>query len=94
MIDIQCEKLISMPQAAALLPGHPSLCALWRWRTKGIAGRRLESVTIGRRPYTTLEAIQRFATSSTGSDTTSVRSPAARTRAVDKAERELREAGV
>lgn len=94
MIDIRTEKLISMPQAAALFPNRPSLCALWRWRTRGVRGRKLESVVIGGTPYTSVEALQRFAAQSGGTDAPAIRTPAARERAIAKAERELSEAGI
>ncbi len=93
-IDIKSEGLISMAQAAGMLPGRPSLCAIWRWRTKGVRGRKLETVIIGGRPYTSIEAIQRFAEHRGGTDAPSIRSPRQRDRAIDRAERELREAGI
>jgi len=94
MIDISSETLLTMPEAAARIPGRPSLCALWRWRTKGLRGRKLETVLIGGSPYTSVEALQRFAEQRGGIDAPSIRSPKQRERSVAKAERELRSAGI
>lgn len=93
-IDIQHEQLITMPQAAAMLPGRPSLCALWRWRTRGCGGRCLESVIIGGTPYTSVEALARFARQEGGADPPSVRSPKRRDRDIARAEKELADAGI
>jgi hypothetical protein len=94
MIDIKSEGLITMPQAAAMLPGRPSLCALWRWRTRGVRGRKLESVVYGKTPYTSVEALERFARHLGGNEAPAIRSSAARERAIRKAEAELESAGV
>jgi hypothetical protein len=93
-IDISTEQVITMPQASETFPGNPSLCTLWRWRLKGIRGRKLETVIIGGRPYTSVEALARFARYEGGNDTLTIRSPAAREKAVTRAEEELRAAGI
>ncbi len=93
MIDLSAKRLVSMSQAADLIPGRPSLCALWRWRTRGVRGRRLEAVPIGGRTYTSIEALQRFAAQGS-TDGPTIRTPAARERAIARAERELSAAGV
>jgi hypothetical protein len=95
MIDIKSESLLTLAQAAAMLPGKPSLCALWRWRKKGIRGRQLESVVIGGKVYTSVEALARFAQqqgSADGPKTTRTLNQSQR--AIDAAERELQKAGV
>jgi hypothetical protein len=94
MIDLTAERLLTLSEAAALLPGHPSIATLWRWRTKGIRGRRLETVIVGSRPYTTVEALQRFADQRGGADFQPIRSPKQRDRAIAAAEHELRQAGI
>lgn len=38
----------------------PSTTTLWRWRTRGIRGVRLESARLGGRVVTSVEAIRRF----------------------------------
>jgi hypothetical protein len=94
MIDIMTEKLLTLAQAAALLPDHPSTATLWRWRVKGRNGRLLETVTLGGKVYTSVEALQRFAEQSGGVILPSMRSPTARERAINKAERELAKARI
>jgi hypothetical protein len=93
-IDVATERLLTLSQAAAMLPGRPSLCALWRWRTRGVRGRKLETVVIGGRPYTSVEALGRFARHEGGSDAQQIRTPKRRQRDIEAAERELTEAGV
>ena len=89
MIDMSSETLITLPQAAAILPGRPSVATLWRWRLRGVAGRRLESVQIGGRVYTSREALQRFAQPSGGAPAATPRTTRQRERAIRAAEREL-----
>ena len=94
MIDLRTERLITLTEAAKILPRKPCVATLWRWRNAGVRGRRLESVVVGGRIYTSAEALQRFALAS-GSpapaprDTTHAREK--RQRAV---ERELQAAGL
>ena len=95
MIDMQTEQLITLSEASRLIPGRPSTTTLWRWRIKGVRGRVLESVTVGGKTYTSREAIERFAEQGgSACPSSTVRSPAARERAIAQAERELREAGI
>jgi hypothetical protein len=94
MIDITTEQLLTMPEVAALLPGRPSLCQIWRWRTKGVRGRKLETVIIGGRPYTSRAAVARFCEQRGGSDAPAMRMSAAREKAIAAAEKELAEAGI
>ena len=94
MIDVTSEKLLTLPEAAALLPGRPSVATLWRWRTRGAHGRRLESLVLGGKVFTSAEAIQRFAEQRGGADQPAIRTPAARERSIRKAEAELKAAGI
>lgn len=94
MIDLTAERLLTLNEAAALLPGRPSIATLWRWRTKGIRGRKLECVVIGGRPYTSLAALQRFGEQRGGANFQPIRSPKQRERAIAAAEHELRQAGI
>lgn len=59
-IDIHRERLLSLAQAARLLPSRPSPTTMWRWCTRGIRGVRLRSVKIGRSRMTSEEALQEF----------------------------------
>lgn len=65
MIDINSETILSIADAARRLPGRPHLSTVWRWITTGTRYGKLESIVIGGQRYTSAEAIQRFAESST-----------------------------
>ena len=65
MIDIQTEKVLTFTQAAKALPGRPNVATLWRWRTAGCRGVKLETVLVGGKRYTSREAIQRFVAETT-----------------------------
>jgi hypothetical protein len=93
MIDVERDQLITMAEVSAMLPNRPSLCAIWRWRTKGVRGKKLETVVIGGKPFTTRAAVARFAEYQGGSDAPQSRTPAQRQRAAEKASRELEAAG-
>lgn len=65
MIDIENETLISLAEAAALLPcgrkgRHPDVKTLYAWTKNGCRGVVLESVQIGGRRGTSREAVRRF----------------------------------
>lgn len=60
MIDVQSEHIITLAEATKFLPNRPSVVTLWRWRSRGIAGIRLETVCVGGRTFTSLEAMARF----------------------------------
>ncbi|REK12638.1 MAG: DUF1580 domain-containing protein [Planctomycetota bacterium] len=94
MIDLTNEHLLTLAEAASLLPDRPSIATLWRWRTRGAHGRRLESIVLGGKVYTSREAIQRFARQSGGDDTSTIRTPAARQQAIARAAKALDEAGI
>jgi hypothetical protein len=58
------EKIVSFTEAAEALPEingkavHPS--AVWRWARKGIKGIKLETLRLGGRFITSMEALDRF----------------------------------
>lgn len=53
-------ELMSFSAAVRRLPGHPHPSTLWRWRTRGIRGVRLDTVLIGGRRYVSADALERF----------------------------------
>ena len=60
MIDVQSETLFPLSKGP---PDHkpvPSPATLWRWALRGVRGRRLETVMVGGRRYSSREAFQRF----------------------------------
>jgi hypothetical protein len=95
------EKRMSLAQAATRFPGckgadriHPA--SLTRWITRGVRSVtgevvRLEAERVGCRWMVSVEAIARFTAALAGSDGNEpeIRSPAARQKAADAAEREL-----
>ena len=60
MIDVSCESVIPFGCSSEYLPGRPHLATLHRWRVRGIRGVRLETLLIGGRRFTSLEALRRF----------------------------------
>lgn len=97
MIDHETESLITMTQAAKLLPGRPNVATLWRWRTSGIRGVRLETLRIGGRRMTSKEALSRFherVTAAADGEAPRPRTLRQRRAAIARAERELDEAGI
>lgn len=103
MLDINSETPLSLADAAKSLPPingrriHTS--TLWRWMRRGVRGARLEHARLGRRVVTSREALARFASRlAEVEDTprhaaspvrTPSRTPAQRSAAIARAEREL-----
>jgi len=66
MIELKNEVLLTIAEAAKLLPGagkraHVHASTVWRWALKGVRGFMLETIRLGGKTYTSLEAMQRFA---------------------------------
>lgn len=100
-IDPLSEQVISLTEAARLLPARragkrPHVSCIYRWTTSGCKGEVLESLQVGGTRCTSREALARFMDrlSLRGpAKPAPVRSPAARQRAVERAVRELEQAG-
>lgn len=60
MIDTKHETLIPLNRASQHLIGSPHVATLHRWRLRGVNGVRLETLKVGGRRVTSLEALQRF----------------------------------
>ena len=60
MIDHEREELLTLTAATKLLPGRPNVATLWRWRTAGVRGVKLETILCGGRRMTSREALTRF----------------------------------
>ena len=98
MIDIKDEEVLTLKDAAAILPRRrrgrkPHISTIYRWATRGLKGLRLETLQIGGTLCTSVEALQRFfeqLTRSTPQDTP----PASRRRSIAQAESELNDAGI
>ncbi|MBI3461447.1 MAG: DUF1580 domain-containing protein [Planctomycetes bacterium] len=59
------EHLVTLNEARARLPGRPDISTLWRWRQRGVRGVKLETLVVGGRRYTTVEALERFVAATT-----------------------------
>ena len=97
MIDHEHEELLFMTVAAKSLPSRPNVATLWRWRTAGCRGVRLETVLIGGRRMTSREALARFfAAITAAADGTLMRNetPRQRQRGIERAEKRAAELGV
>ena len=62
-IDIEQETLITLADAAKRFPQKLNICTLFRWCKDGVRNTVLESVVIGGRRWTSVEAIRRFVAS-------------------------------
>ena len=60
MIDTKSEQLRLLTKAASAVPGNPHASTLIRWSLRGLRGIRLETVLVGGRRFTSIEAIARF----------------------------------
>ena len=97
MIDLSSETLLTFPQAAKFLPGNPHISTIHRWRLRGVRGCKLDTVLVGGRRFTSAEALERFAahtTAAANGEQPPTRTPRQRRRAIENAERELRENGI
>ena len=59
-IDTRKEDLLSLTEASAATPRHRSVSTMWRWCQQGVRGVTLETVMVGGRRYTSVEAMDRF----------------------------------
>jgi hypothetical protein len=102
MIDFNEEQLISLQEAAKILPrrraGRPvHVSCLYRWTQIGVKGVILESVQVGGTRCTSRQALSRFFQRLTSGTTTAspmIRTPARRERDLKNAMKELEAAGV
>jgi hypothetical protein len=92
MIDPETEDLIPLAEAAAILPKsfaekriHPT--TLRRWTREGVDGVILEAVKVGRRLFTSKEAVMRFIQQQETAGTTRWRRSAKGTRSQARKER-------
>jgi hypothetical protein len=96
-IDIETEWLLSLSEAAKELPGRPHISTLHRWRLRGVRGVKLDTVLVGGRRFTSREALVRFTdriNSGEAKAVTGHRTVRERERAIERAERELKAAGI
>lgn len=60
MIDISRERLLRLSEVPAEVPGQPHPSTVVRWWRVGVRGVKLETILIGGRRFTSVEAIERF----------------------------------
>lgn len=65
MIDHHNENLLPLTRVPRILPKQPGgtsvhVATIYRWISRGIRGTRLETIRIGGRRYTSVEAVDRF----------------------------------
>jgi hypothetical protein len=60
VIDLSSERPRLLAKASPDVPGRPHASTLLRWALRGVKGVKLETVIVGGRRFTSLEAIQRF----------------------------------
>jgi len=100
MIDLEIENVMSLANAAKTLPRRrqgkkPHVSTLFRWASRGVRGVRLETIRVGGTICTSTEALQRFCNALTEPDWPPPgRTNRQRQAAIDRANRELDEAGI
>lgn len=102
-INITRETIITLPEAAAMLPARRGgrkvhVSTLFRWAQKGCRGVRLEVVRIGSALHTSKEAMARFCDRLTEAHpipvSAEVATPASRREAHENAEKEAKALGI
>lgn len=58
--ELMRETVLGLPQASQRLPGHPAAGTIRRWTLGGYDGVILESFRLGRKVFTSEEALHRF----------------------------------
>jgi len=91
MIDPLADHLIALRDLPALLPRRNvrkiHISTIYRWTLRGIAGVRLEIVTIGGTSYTSREALGRFVVATTQARRPGMAPPPTTTRQAEQARR-------
>ena len=52
--------ILTLAQAAQLLPHRPNAHTLWRWSSRGLRGVKLKTFKVGRSHCTTAELLTQF----------------------------------
>jgi len=97
MIDVQNENILSLAEAARSLPYMRNLATLFRWRTRGCRGVVLETLLMGGRRVTSVEALDRFfaaVTAAADGVVVRVETPRRRELEIERAEKEAESLGV
>jgi hypothetical protein len=91
MIDITVEQVIRIGEAPRYIPGRPHIASVYRWLSRST--NPLETLMVGGRRFTSVEALYRFIERCNPSAT--LPTPmAGRERQIERAEAELTRAGI
>ena len=85
---------LTLSQAAKTLPGRPHVSTLWRWATRGVRDRKLQTVLRGGRRFTRSLWLDDFLVPQDDAPATTSRTNRQREAAIDKAAAELESAGI
>lgn len=91
------EELLTLKQAAKILPGYPHVSTLHRWRTRGVNGVKLITKKVGGRRVVNFGDLEDFVEATTAAadgKPAPVRTARKRQLAIEAAERELAQAGI
>lgn len=94
-IDFEAERMIALKDAPKHIPGRPHFSTVFRWATR--QHNPLETIKVGNRLFTSIEAIARFVgrcNRPDGDTAPAVRTSKERKSAQARADRILQEAGI
>ena len=100
MVDLTSEEIVTLREVVRILPRQPNgkalhISTLYRWCSRGLRGVQLESLRLGGRVVTSIEALQRFAERcSTAESTAGSSTTQRRKREIERAEAALNKAGI
>ncbi len=87
MIDIRNDEMLTLREATTRIPGRPHISTVFRWT----ADRKLDSIKVGGRRWTSAEAIDLFIDKCNGQESSE---PTQRTKQIGDASRELERDGI
>ena len=96
-MSIFSEPVLTLTEAAKLLPGRPHISTLHRWRTRGVHGVKLITEKVGGRRVVAIGDLEAFIAATTAAadgKPAPTRTAKKRLRAIEDAERELDLAGI
>ena len=92
-IDLETETIIPVRDVSKHTPGRPHVATIYRWAQRQL--NPLETVRVGGRLFSSVEAISRFVDRCTNPESTPAEvAGSQREREISKAEAELKAAGV
>ncbi len=92
MLKLEQGELLSLKEAARLLPGKVNISTLFRWSSRGTRGVRLQTWLIGGRRFTNEESLEKFiidTTAAADGNPLPVRTSKQRQAGMEQAEKEI-----